>query len=135
MEKVIASIKKAHYKTTFSNGSHEYIGDEPSPHGENLGPNPYDYLLSALDGCICMTIRMYVDHKKLDLESVEVHLTQKRVHHSDFDDCENQSGYIHIIEKEVKLTGNLTDKEQARLMDIANKCPVHKTLTNEIIIR
>ena len=135
MKKVTAKIDRSNYKTIFSDGTHQVIGDEPAPFGTDQGTDPYSLLLMALGGCVAMTIRMYADRKNWNLEGVEVKLSQDRIYSKDCDDCESTEGYVHVIEKEVKLLGNLDDKQRARLMEIADRCPVNKTLLNEIKIK
>ena len=81
-----------------------------------------------------MTVKMYADRKKWELDEVEVELTQNRIYHSDCEDCESNEGYVHSISKKIVFRGNLTNKQKQRLLEIAKKCPVHKTLTNEIQI-
>ncbi len=135
MKEVIAKIDRSNYKTILSNGTHQVIADEPAPYGTDEGADPYSLLLMALGSCVAITIRMYADRKKWDLENVEVKLSQEKVHHKDCDDCESTEGYVHLIEKQVKLSGNLDDAQRARLMEIADKCPVNKTLLNEIKIK
>lgn len=134
MTQVSAKIDLSKYKTTLTNGRHQLLGDEPAPFGTDLGPTPYDYLLMALGSCVAMTLRMYADRKKWDLQEVEVHLSQERIHAKDCEDCESEDGYVHHIQKKVKLTGNLDEVQRARLLVIADKCPVNKTLLNEIKI-
>ncbi|GAA4943941.1 hypothetical protein GCM10023314_16220 [Algibacter agarivorans] len=135
MKNVTAKIDRSKYRTIFSDGTHQVIGDEPDPFGTDEGTDPYSLLLMALGGCVAMTIRMYADRKKWDLEGVEVTLSQKRVHHKDCEECDSTDGYAHLIEKKVELLGNLNDAQRARLMEIADRCPVNKTLLNEIKIR
>lgn len=135
MKEIIAKIDRSHYKTMLSNGTHQVIADEPAPYGTDEGADPYSLLLMALGSCVTITIRMYADRKKWDLENVEVKLTQEKVHYKDCDDCESTEGYVHLIEKQVKLVGNLDDEQRARLMEIADRCPVNKTLLNEIKIK
>lgn len=135
MRTIKAVIGRVPYRTEITNGTHSVISDEPMPHGKDLGPTPYDILLHALGGCICMTVKMYADRKNWDLEELTVELTQNRVHHEDCEECESSSGYVHLIEKKIEIKGNLDNEQRARLMEIANKCPVHRTLTNEIVIR
>ncbi|NNE38295.1 MAG: OsmC family protein [Gammaproteobacteria bacterium] len=114
---------------------HELVADEPpDAGGDNLGPDPYEYLLAALGSCTSMTIRMYANRKKLALDNVEVTLSHKRIHAQDCHDCEKQEGTVDVIDKAIKLEGNLSKQERTKLMEIADKCPVHKTLYNEIVI-
>lgn len=134
MRQITTKIDTLKYKTIITNGTHEIISDEPLPYGTDLGPTPYDFLLMSLGGCVAMTLRMYADRKQWDLQEVEVLLSQERKHHSDCESCNSQEGYVHVINKEVKLVGNLDEKQKKRLMEIADKCPVHKTLLNEIKI-
>ena len=134
MKEVIAKLDGTGYRTILTAGNNDIIGDEPIPYGNDEGPSPYDLLLMALGSCVTMTLRMYADRKKWDLQGVEVNLTQERTHAKDCDSCESEDGYVHIIEKKVKLFGNLDDEQRVRLMEIADKCPVHKTLLNEIKI-
>jgi putative redox protein len=135
MSEIIAKIDNSKYKTRITNHRHDIIADEPIPFGTDTGPTPYDYLLSALGSCVAITIRMYADRKNWPLEEVEVHLTQNRVHHTDCSDCKSKKGFIHIIQKEIKLVGDLDEKQRDRLMEIADRCPVNKTLLNEIVIK
>ena len=111
------------------------IADEPLSYGGlNLGPNPYEYLLTSLGACTSMTIRMYANRKQLKLENVEITLKHDRIHAEDCSDCEQQTGLVDTINKKIRLYGDLTDEERQRLLEIADKCPVHKTLHNEIKI-
>jgi len=132
---VTANIDRSNYKTILSNGRHQVIADEPVPYGTDEGADPYSLLLMALGSCVAITIRMYADRKKWDLEDVKVELSQERVHSKDCNDCESTQGFVHVIQKKVKLSGNLDDKQRARLMEIADRCPVNKTLLNEIKIK
>lgn len=135
MTHVITKIGKVKYETISTTGKHEIIGDEPVPMGLDKGPTPYDFLLLALGNCVAMTLRMYADQKGWDLTEVQVNLNQDRIHAKDCDDCESEEGFIHVIEKEVKLTGNLDATQRARLIEISDRCPVNKTLLNEIKIK
>jgi len=115
---------------------HKLIADEPlSVGGSNLGANPYELLLASLGACTSMTIRMYANRKELSLDNVEVTLKHDRIHAKDCIDCESETGRVDIIEKYIKLEGNLTDTERQRILEIADMCPVHKTLHNEIQIK
>lgn len=134
MTQIITIIGKEKYITSSTNGRHEIIADEPKPLGQDEGPAPYDLLLMALGSCVAMTLRMYADRKGWDLEEVQVNLNQNRVYAKDCEECESKEGFVHTIEKEVKLTGNLDDTQRARLIEISDNCPVNKTLLNEIRI-
>ena len=107
MAQVTARIAKDKYKTILTNGRHEITADEPVPMGQDTGPTPYDFLLMSLGSCTAMTLRMYADRKNWDLQEVEVNLNQDRIHGKDCENCESDDDYVHIIEKEVKLVGNL----------------------------
>jgi len=114
---------------------HQLIADEPlSVGGLNLGPNPYEYLLASLGSCTSMTLRMYANRKNIRLENVEITLIHHRIHAEDCSDCESQTGFVDKIEKIIRLEGELTNSERQRLLEIADKCPVHKTLQNNIKI-
>ena len=90
MTQVITKIDRTKYKTIVVTGNHELVADEPAPFGQDLGPSPYDFLLTALGTCVSMTLRMYADRKGWDLEEVHVHLEQSRIYAEDCEDCESQ---------------------------------------------
>jgi len=114
---------------------HQLIADEPlSFGGSDLGPNPYEYLLGSLGACTSMTMRMYANRKKLKLDNIEIILSHSRIHAEDCEECESTDGFVDRIDKVIKLEGDLSDEEKRRLLEIADKCPVHKTLHNEILI-
>lgn len=117
-------------------GPHKLIADEPEAvGGDNLGPGPYEYLLMGLGACTSMTIRMYAERKKLPLDNVRVRLSHQKVHAQDCMDCESKDGKIDEIVREIYLDGELTGEQREALLDIANRCPVHRTLTSEIKVR
>lgn len=135
MTEVIAKIDRSHYKTIITSGKHEIIVDEPEPFGNDEGPTPYDFILIALGSCIATTLRMYADRKEMSLEAVEVRLTQEKMHAEDCKDCKSKDGFVQRISVAVILKGDLNEEQKVRLYEIAEKCPVHKTLTNEIKIK
>ncbi len=110
--------------------------DEPlSGGGDGAGPDPYALLLAALGSCISMTVTLYARRKAWPLERVTVHLRQQRIHARDCAECASGTdGFVHRIERSVSFEGDLSDEQRARLQEIAGKCPVHKTLTSEIVI-
>ena len=117
-------------------GRHQLIADEPtSVGGTDLGPNPYDYLLAGLGACTNMTLRMYVNRKGWPLETVESRLKHSKIHAEDCEECESETGKIDIIEKELIVRGPLSEEQRERLLEIAGRCPVHRTLTSETVIR
>lgn len=117
-------------------GRHHLIGDEPISYGgKDEGPGPYDYLLIALGTCTSMTIGMYARRKQIPLENITVSLRHSRVHARDCEECETKNGMVDRIEAEIALTGNLTAAQHQSLMQIAARCPVHRTLKSEINIQ
>lgn len=116
-------------------GRHRLIADEPAAvGGGDEGPGPYEYLLAALGACTAMTVRMYAARKGWPLQRVSVRLRHAKIHAADCADCETQAGMVDRIERDVALEGELSAEQAAKLMEIADKCPVHRTLTSEIRI-
>ncbi len=117
-------------------GNHNLLADEPrSVGGGDRGPNPYDFLLTALGTCTSMTLHMYAQRKKWPLQNVSIRLRHNRVHAKDCADCESETGLIDQIQREIKVEGPLDAEQKQRLTEIADRCPVHRTLMNEKKIR
>ena len=117
-------------------GTHRLLADEPANVGGlDSGPGPYDLLLAALGACTSMTLRLYADRKKLPLTRTQVRLRHNRIYATDCAECETKEGMIDRIERVITLEGDLDAGQRAQLIDIANKCPVHRTLKSEIDIR
>ena len=124
------------FKQEIVAGRHQLFADEPaSAGGGDGGPDPYDYLLASLGVCTSMTVGFYARRNQLPLENITVSLWHSRIHARDCEECETKEGMLDRIEVEIDLTGSLTAEQQAKLMEIAAKCPVHRTLTSEINIR
>src|SRR5215468_8520819 len=116
-------------------GKHRWIADEPVPFGNDTGPSPYPLLLASLGSCTSMTLRLYAQRKGMDLQRITVKLQHYRIDAEDCRDCETKSGYLDRIDREIELTGNLDESQKTRLLEIAERCPVHRTLKSEIDIR
>jgi|SRR5437667_12546941 len=124
------------FKQEIIAGKHRLVADEPvSAGGGDAGPDPYHYLLASLGVCTSMTVGFYARRNKMPLEDIKVSLWHSRIHAKDCEECETKEGMIDRIEVELELTGALTPEQHAKLMEIAAKCPVHRTLTSEINIR
>jgi uncharacterized OsmC-like protein len=117
-------------------GKHHLRADEPvGDGGKDAAPGPYDYLLTALGVCTSMTVGLYARRKQIPLENITVSLRHSRIHANDCEDCETKAGMLDRIDAQIELTGPLTPEQHSRLMDVAQKCPVHRTLKSEIDIR
>ena len=133
---VIVRGTAASFRQEVTSGKHQLLGDEPVSYGgKDEGPGPYEYLLISLGTCTSMTIGLYARKKQIPLEKITVALRHSRIHARDCDDCETKEGMLDRIELEIELSGSLTAEQHSRLMTIAAKCPVHRTLKSEIDIR
>ncbi len=132
---VIVKTPEAGFTTNVIAGEHKLIADEPKQvGGADLGPSPYELLLAALGSCTTMTLRMYADRKGWPLEEVTVTISHDKIHAKDCADCETKTGRIDRIQKQITLSGPLSPEQKQRLLQIADKCPVHKTLQSEVVI-
>ncbi len=117
-------------------GGHPLVADEPRDlGGADTGPNPYELLQAALGSCTSMTVALYARRKQWPLESVRVRLRHSKIHAQDCAECETKQGKLDLIEAEVELVGELDEAQRARLIEIANMCPVQRTLRSEIVVR
>jgi putative redox protein len=118
-----------------ASGNHRWRADEPAPIGTDTGPSPYELLLASLGACTSMTLRLYAQRKGWDLRRVTVRLQHFRIHAEDCADCDTKHGYLDRIDREIELHGDMDDTQRQRLLEIAELCPVHKTLKSEINLR
>ena len=133
---VMVTEKNKKFTRTVISDSHLWLADEPTAMGgADLGPDPYEHLLAALGTCTSMTIRMYANFKKLPLDDVTVTLSHARQHVTDCEGCDEAPQKIEEINRTVTLTGDLTEESRQRLLEIADRCPVHQTLHSDLIIR
>lgn len=133
-EVIVSSV--GYLKQQITDGTHTFLADEPlKAGGSNVGPDPYSLLLGALGACTAMTLQIYARRKEWPLEQVEVSLKHSRIHAEDCDDCVATHGKIERIERYISLTGNLNEEQRTRLLDIAERCPVHKTLASGVSIK
>jgi uncharacterized OsmC-like protein/pimeloyl-ACP methyl ester carboxylesterase len=132
---VVRETRNSKFQQIITAGPHEMVADEPvAVGGRDSGPGPYDFLLAGLGACTSMTMRMYADRKSLPLERVTVTLKHSKIHASDCAECETREGMLDQIDRVISIEGALDADQRARLMEIADKCPVHRTLTSEIRI-
>jgi uncharacterized OsmC-like protein len=133
---IVSETQKGTFQQEIISGAHRLVADEPkNVGGLDSGPGPYDLLLAALGACTSMTLRLYADGKKWPLTRVEVRLRHDRIYAIDCAECETKEGLIDHIERVITLEGDLDVSQRARLMEMADKCPVHRTLTSEVEIR
>ncbi|TDT46811.1 putative redox protein [Maribacter spongiicola] len=133
---VAVSIGNEGFTSEIVSGNYLLIADEPIDFGGNdFGPSPYDYLASGLGACTAMTLRMYATRKKWDLQKVIVHVDHGKDHAPDSKNVSSDGKKIDTFKREIEIFGNLDDKQRQRLLEIANKCPVHKTLSEGALIR
>lgn len=125
---------RSQYEQRIRVGRHVFTADEPKPVGQDAGPSPYDLLLAGLGACTSMTMRMYAQRKGWPMERATVELRHSRIHAEDCENCETEEGKVDRIERMIRLDGPLDADQRRRLLEIADKCPVHRTLHSEIAI-
>jgi putative redox protein len=135
-EVVVQETRHGTFQQEITAGTHRFLADEPvAAGGLDSGPGPYDLLLAALGACTSMTLRLYADRKQIPLARTRVRLRHSRIYASDCAECESKEGMLDRIERMISLEGDLSADQRKRLLEIADKCPVHRTLTSEVNIR
>jgi uncharacterized OsmC-like protein/alpha-beta hydrolase superfamily lysophospholipase len=133
---IVSETRRGRFQQEISIGRHRLLADEPAGVGGlDSGPSPYDLLLASLGACTSMTLRLYAERKSLPLDRVIVRLSHSKVHAADCESCETKEGMLDRIERAITLEGELDDVQRGRLLEIADKCPVHRTLSSEIEIK
>ena len=135
--RVVARTKEGGLRTDLLANGHALVADEPTdvPGGTDAGPTPYDYLAAALGACTSMTLQMYAGRKAWPLEEAVTHVSHMKIHAEDCAECETKEGKIDRLEREVEVVGPLSEEQRQRLLEIANRCPVHRTLEGEIDVQ
>jgi len=132
---VVRETRNSKFQQTITMGPHRMLADEPvAAGGEDTGPGPYDFVLAGLGACTSMTMRLYADRKSLPLERITVTLQHSKIHAEDCAECETKVGMLDQIDRMIQIDGTLDADQRKRLMEIADKCPVHRTLTSEVRI-
>ena len=134
-EVIVSESKEGIYAQNIKIGEHVITVDEPKDKGGNdLGPSPYELLLASLGACTSITLRMYANFKNIPLEKIIVSLTHEKAYVEDCKNCTNENSKIDHVQRVIELQGDLNPEQLAKLIDVANKCPVHRTLTSGISI-
>jgi putative redox protein len=132
---MVQETRKSKFNQVITVGPHRLVADEPmAAGGEDAGPGPYDFLLAGLGACTSMTMRLYAGRKSLPLDRVTVTLRHSKIHAKDCAECDTREGMLDQIERDIAIDGALDAEQRKKLMEIADKCPVHRTLTSEIRI-
>ncbi len=132
-EQVVVQIGQTGFTTEIKAGNHAFRADEPlSVGGDDYGPGPYDLLLASLGSCTAMTLRMYADRKKWPIESITIDMNHKKVYQEDCQNCQDKSSKVDVIERHITIKGEIDQEQKDRLLVIADKCPVHRTLHGSI---
>ncbi|GAB2773147.1 bifunctional alpha/beta hydrolase/OsmC family protein [Salinimicrobium soli] len=136
LHEVVANLGEEGFTTQMKAGKHYFIADEPEKvGGNNFGPSPYDFLSAGLAACTSMTIQMYARRKKWPLKNVQTHVNHHKTHADDCENCERNTSKIDVFDREIVLEGNLDEAQQERILEIADKCPVHRTISNKVTIK
>ncbi len=122
------------YTTQITTEHHAVVADEPAPAGDDLGPTPYELLLGALGSCTSMTLLMYARRQGWPLEGVQLELSHQRDYVQDCEDCENEGAKLEAVVRRIHLEGPLSEEQRARLLEVARRCPVGKTLESSLLI-
>jgi putative redox protein len=132
---VVQETRASKFQQAVTTGPHHLTADEPiAAGGQDTGPGPYDFLLTGLGACTSMTMRLYADRKSLPLDRVTVTLKHSKIYANDCEECETREGMLDQIERDIRIEGALDAEQRKKLMEIADKCPVHRTLHSEIRI-
>ncbi len=135
-KQVVCRVGPSGYTTEVKAGNHGFLADEPIRlGGQDLGPSPYDLLNAGLGACTAITLRMYADRKGWEVTDIKVHLQHEKIHAEDCLQCDTPTGKIDRIERVIELEGDLTEEQRQRMLQIANKCPVHRTLHSEVVVQ
>ncbi len=133
---IVTAKSLTKYQVQIEVGRHEFIADEPLEIGDDAGPDPYSLLLSSLAACTIITVQMYARRKGWPLEDVQLRMSIQKVHAEHCKDCESEPGAkVDVIDHQISFGGNLSPDQIERLGEIADKCPIHRTLTSETVIR
>ncbi len=131
----VTEARTSRFAQLVNAGGHALRADEPVSYGgTDTGPSPYDLLAAGLGACTTMTVRLYADRKGLPLERVSVRLRHQKIHAADCETCETTEGKVDHIERDIELAGPLDAEQRQRMLEIADKCPVHRTLHSEVVI-
>ena len=132
---MVRETRNSKFQQPVSVGPHRLLADEPvAGGGDDSGPGPYDFLLAGLGACTSMTMRLYADRKSLPLERTTGTLRHSKIHAEDCAECETKAGMLDQIERVITMEGALDPEQRKKLLEIADKCPVHRTLTSEVRI-
>lgn len=135
-EQIVVQIGATGFTTEIKAGNHSFRADEPvAVGGDDYGPSPYDLLLASLGSCTAMTLRMYADRKKWDIKNITIHMNHKKTYQEDCQNCQETTSKVDLIERHITIEGVINEEQKDRLLAIADKCPVHRTLHSNIQVQ